>query len=87
MNRDTRVTVFPSRKAAESGIVAWDCKNNEEVLLAPYGLFYAGDNPMQAEECCQAGLACNYFCRTCNVGGTKEFKQSDIGYNMVFNVK
>src|ERR1700722_848711 len=78
--------LFMRRVAAESGIVAWDCKYNEEVLLAPYGLFWGGDNPMQAEECSHAGLACNYFCRTCKVGGTKEFKASDEGYNQLFSV-
>ncbi|KAG2056166.1 hypothetical protein BDR06DRAFT_880526 [Suillus hirtellus] len=36
---------------AKSGIVAWDYKYNEEVVLIPYGLFLAGDNPMQAKEC------------------------------------
>ncbi|KAL6300161.1 hypothetical protein BKA93DRAFT_819596 [Sparassis latifolia] len=40
--------------AAEAGIVAWDCRNNEEVILCPYGLFWGGDNPMHAEECSQA---------------------------------
>ncbi|KAG2132140.1 uncharacterized protein EDB93DRAFT_1094071 [Suillus bovinus] len=70
--------------AAQSGIVAWDCKDEEEVMLIPCGLFLAGDNPMQAEECSHAGLNCNYFCRTCNVGGTKEYKASEEGYNSIF---
>ncbi|KAG2045758.1 hypothetical protein BDR06DRAFT_985736 [Suillus hirtellus] len=70
--------------AANSGIVAWDCKDQEEVMLIPYGLFVAGDNPMQAEECSHAGLNCNYFCRTCNVGSTKEYKTSHEGYNSIF---
>jgi hypothetical protein len=74
------------RKAAESGIFAWDCKDNEEVMLVPYGLFLGGDNPMHAEECSHAGLHCNYFCRTCEVGGTKEYKESDEGYNSIFVV-
>jgi hypothetical protein len=56
----------------------------EEVLLTLYGLFWAGDNPIQAEECSHAGLACNLSCRTCDVGGTKEFKQSDEGYPTIF---
>ncbi|KAG2046069.1 hypothetical protein BDR06DRAFT_862389, partial [Suillus hirtellus] len=63
-------------KAAESGIFAWDCKDNKEVMLVPYGLFLSGDNPMQAEECSHAGLHCSYFCRTCKVGGMKEYKES-----------
>ncbi|KAG2086659.1 uncharacterized protein F5147DRAFT_659159 [Suillus discolor] len=68
------------RKAAESGVFTWDCKHEEEVMLELYGLFLGGNNPMQAEECSQAGLHCNYFCRTCEVGRTKEYKESDEGY-------
>jgi hypothetical protein len=74
-------------KAAESGIVTWDCRDEEEVMLIPSGLFLAGDNPMQAEECSHAGLNCNYFCRTCDVGGTKEYKASEEGYNSIFKVR
>ncbi|KAG2143512.1 uncharacterized protein EDB93DRAFT_1241410 [Suillus bovinus] len=70
--------------AATSGVTAWDCKDNEEVLLIPCGLFVAGDNPMQAEECSHAGLNCNYFCQTCDIGGTKEYKASKDGYNSLF---
>ncbi|KAG2063961.1 hypothetical protein BDR04DRAFT_1122894 [Suillus decipiens] len=70
--------------AVQSGIVAWDCKDEEEVMLILCGLFLAGNNPMQAEECSHAGLNCNYFCRTCNVGGTKEYKASEEGYNSIF---
>lgn len=73
-------------KAAENGVVAWDCLYEEEVILRPYGLLWAGDNPMQAEECSHAGLSCNYFCRTCQVGGTKEYKRSDEGYQSLFEV-
>ncbi|KAF8417184.1 hypothetical protein L210DRAFT_3616068 [Boletus edulis BED1] len=71
-------------QAAESGVIAWDCRDQEEVLLIPEGLFHAGDNPMQAELCSQAGLTCNFFCRTCHVGGTKEYKGSDSGYRTIF---
>ncbi|KAG1786006.1 uncharacterized protein HD556DRAFT_1207162, partial [Suillus plorans] len=77
------------RKAAESGVFTWDCKHEEEVMLELYGLFLSGDNPIQAEECSHAGLHCNYFCRTscpttCEVGGTKEYKESDEGYKSIF---
>ncbi|KAG1731926.1 hypothetical protein EDB19DRAFT_1896866 [Suillus lakei] len=69
---------------SQSGVITWDCKYNEEIMLIPYALFLAGDNPMQAEECSHAGLNCNYFCRTCKVGGTKEYKESEAGYNTIF---
>ncbi|OJA17351.1 hypothetical protein AZE42_13066, partial [Rhizopogon vesiculosus] len=39
---------------------------------------------MQAEECSHAGLNCNYLCRTCDVGGTKEYKASEDGYSSLF---
>ncbi|KAG2046046.1 hypothetical protein BDR06DRAFT_1039784 [Suillus hirtellus] len=70
--------------AANPGIIAWDCKDQEEVMLIPYGLFVAGDNPMQAKECSHVGLNCNYFCQTCNVSSTKEYKASHKGYNSIF---
>lgn len=73
-------------KASDAGVVAWDCKGHEEVLLNVYGLFLAGDNPMQAEECSHASLRCNYFCWTCHVGGTQEYKRSEEGYNTIFSV-
>ncbi|KAJ6542404.1 hypothetical protein B0H10DRAFT_2180722 [Mycena sp. CBHHK59/15] len=60
-------------------IVAWDCEAKEEVLLRPYGLLFAGDNPMQAELCSCAGLNTNFFCRTCQAGGTRDWKQSNGG--------
>jgi hypothetical protein len=37
------------RKAADNGVIAWDCKYHEEVMLIPHSIFMAGDNPMQAE--------------------------------------
>ncbi|KAJ6632325.1 hypothetical protein B0H10DRAFT_2159621 [Mycena sp. CBHHK59/15] len=61
-------------------IVAWDCEAKEEVLLRPYGLLFAGDNPMQAELCSCAGLNTNFFCRTCQAGGTRDWKQSNGGF-------
>lgn len=72
--------------AAEQGVDAWDCMANEEILLCPYGLLLAGDNPMQAEECSHGGLRCNFFCRTCEVGGTKDEKESLEGFEALFKV-
>ncbi|KAI6029918.1 hypothetical protein BKA83DRAFT_4030647, partial [Pisolithus microcarpus] len=70
--------------ASVSGIITWDCRDQEEVMLVPYGLFLGGDNPMQAEECSQGGLNCNYYCQTCHAGGPKEFKESKAGYCSLF---
>jgi len=75
------------RDTADKGIEAWDCKFSEEIVIRPYALFFPGDNPMQAEECSQAGLHCNFFCRTCKVGGTKEFKRSDEGFAEILKVR
>ncbi|KAI6138163.1 hypothetical protein BKA82DRAFT_4333266 [Pisolithus tinctorius] len=72
------------KHAAETGMIAWDCHDEEEVFLIPNGLFHTGDNPMQAEICSQGGLNCNYFCRTCHVGGTKDYKESDSRYCTLF---
>ncbi|KAK1220278.1 hypothetical protein PQX77_016965 [Marasmius sp. AFHP31] len=71
-------------KSAERGVNAFDCKHDEECLLVPHAHFWGSDNPMQAEECSQAGLQCNFFCRTCEVGGTQEVKRSDTGFMSLF---
>ncbi|KAG6330288.1 hypothetical protein ID866_8803 [Astraeus odoratus] len=49
-------------KASKDGVLAWDCKTNEEVLLDPYDLFHGGDNLMLVEECNNGGMHYNYFC-------------------------
>ena len=80
----SHVLVF--RKAFNEPITSWDCKLKEEVLLRPFGLFFAGDNPMHAELSSSAGLNSNYFCRTCKVGGTRKHKQSDVGFSQILTV-
>ncbi|KAG1889162.1 hypothetical protein F4604DRAFT_1915008 [Suillus subluteus] len=74
------------RAATDEGIVVYDCKYRDKVMLIPYGLFEAGNNPMQVEECSHGGLHCNYFCRTCKVGGMMSMKQSDEGYLKLFEI-
>ncbi|KAG8711711.1 hypothetical protein FRC11_002079, partial [Ceratobasidium sp. 423] len=64
--------------------VAYDCTTQEEVIIRPFPLFWAGDNPMQAEHCSSSGLASNKFCRTCEVGGDTNFKLSIVGYRSLF---
>ena len=66
--------------------MAFDCKVKEEVLLLPYGLFLAGDNPMQSIQCSHSGLGSNLFCRICKTGGTKKYKATDDGYAKLFMV-
>ncbi|KAI5988836.1 hypothetical protein EDC04DRAFT_2873238 [Pisolithus marmoratus] len=56
--------------ASASGIITWDCWDQEEVMLA--------------EECSQGGLNCNYYCQTCHAGGPKEHKGSEAGYCSLF---
>ncbi|EUC62448.1 hypothetical protein RSOL_420510, partial [Rhizoctonia solani AG-3 Rhs1AP] len=64
----------------QNPVIAYDCENQEEILIRGYPALSAADNPMQAEQCsCQLQNA-NYFCRTCGAGGSAEFKQSEIGY-------
>lgn len=76
-----------SRKAFTVPLEAYDCETKEEVLLRPYPLLHAGDNPMQAELSSCAGLGCNHFCRTCKAGGTKEWKQSSEGFSDILKVR
>ncbi|KAG6376770.1 hypothetical protein JVT61DRAFT_1794 [Boletus reticuloceps] len=73
-----------TRNAAQNGIFTFDVKDKEEVMLIPYELIVASDNPMQAEECSHGGLRCNYFCRTCKVSSTTAEKKMDKGYNNIF---
>jgi hypothetical protein len=77
---------FHVRDTFDVPVAAWDCEGKEEVLLRPYGLLFAGDNPMQAELCSCAGLNTNYFCRTCKAGGTRDWKQSNEGFAAVLKV-
>ena len=78
--------VLVSRKAFDEPIASWDCKLKEEVLLRPFGLFFAGDNPMHAELSSSAGLNSNYFCQTCKVGGTRKHKQTDTRFSQILAV-
>ncbi|KAG8795703.1 hypothetical protein FRC12_010940 [Ceratobasidium sp. 428] len=71
-------------EAFNSPAVAFDCVLQEEVLVRPYALFWAGDNPMQAEHCSSTGMNSNHFCRTCDAGGSDDFKQSFDGYKSLF---
>ncbi|KAG9090807.1 hypothetical protein FRC06_000869, partial [Ceratobasidium sp. 370] len=72
-------------EAFENPVVAYDCVTHEEVLVRPFPLFWAGDNPMQAEHCSSSGLNSSHFCRTCDVGGPDDYKQSLDRYRTLFS--
>ncbi|KAG2097248.1 uncharacterized protein F5147DRAFT_747487 [Suillus discolor] len=61
-----------------NGVIAWDCKYHEEVMLIPHSIFTAGRRmqPWRAEV--------QFFCRTCKVGGMTVDKKSDAGYCSIF---
>lgn len=76
-----------SRATFKKPRVAWDCALDEEVLLVSYPVLHPGDNPMQAELASCAGLNANHFCRTCKVGGSKAYKESDEGFASLLKVR
>ena len=49
---------------------AWDCENEEPILVFPVVLALLGDNPMQSEFACHIGMRGKFFCRECWVKGT-----------------
>jgi hypothetical protein len=53
----------------EEGIWVYDCVYQEMVLVLPSILALLGDNPMQSEFACHAGLQSKFFCRSCWVKG------------------
>ncbi|KAL1661798.1 hypothetical protein GGF50DRAFT_60307 [Schizophyllum commune] len=53
----------------QGGIEAYDCHLKTVVLLLPWVLGMAGDNPMQSEFSSHIGLTGKCFCRVCNVRG------------------
>ncbi|KAF8257029.1 hypothetical protein EI94DRAFT_1774685 [Lactarius quietus] len=73
-------------KALDSPVATFDCKTRKEILIIPYLIFTASDNPMHAKQTSSAGLNANYFCHTCDVGGTKAYKKSNEGFAKIFEV-
>lgn len=58
------------RQCQKEGIWAWDCLENEPVLVVPVVLAFLGDNPMQSEFACHIGLKGKFFCRVCWAKGS-----------------
>ncbi|KAI9434377.1 hypothetical protein H4582DRAFT_1788139, partial [Lactarius indigo] len=73
-------------KSLDSPVATFDCKTKEEVLIIPYLMFTASDNPMHAEQTSQCGLNSNFFCRTCDVGSIKAQKKSEEGFAKIFEI-
>jgi hypothetical protein len=61
------------------GVEAWDCAEEEQVLIVPWILALLGDNPMQSELSSHIGLTGNCFCRICKIdqGGVDLAKDAD----------
>ena len=57
------------REAQATGIWAYDCVLNDIVLVIIWVLAMLGDNLMQSEFACHAGLRAKSFCRMCWVKG------------------
>ena len=59
-------------------------KDECAVILRVPGL--PADNPQQSEEASHMGANANCACRKCNVGGSHEFTESDMGYHSLHKV-
>ncbi|EGO23109.1 hypothetical protein SERLADRAFT_416571 [Serpula lacrymans var. lacrymans S7.9] len=64
----------------EAGIWAYDCILHEVVLVLVFILALLGDNPMQSEFACHAGLRSRFFCRCCWASGNASGHQELTGF-------
>ena len=57
------------RETQQEGFWAYDSQEQDMVLVILWVLALLGDNPMQSEFACHAGLKAKFFCRMCWVKG------------------
>lgn len=65
----TECTNQSGRTCQHEGLEVYDSILNEVVLVIIWVLALLGDNPMQSEFACHAGLRSKFFCRVCWVKG------------------
>lgn len=82
----TNCTKYLCRHTLQHPHTCMDVETRDEILIRIWPLLLPADNPMAAEHCCGAGLNANYFCRSCEAGGTQEYKSSPEGYESLFHV-
>ncbi|TFK31456.1 hypothetical protein BDQ12DRAFT_701562 [Crucibulum laeve] len=64
---------------------AYDCFLETEILFQIFVHGLPADNPQQAESSSGASLNSSANCRYDTAGGTKEYKETNEGYNSLFN--
>lgn len=70
------LNLFFIREARKKGIIAYDCEFQESVMLIPWILAMAGDNPMQSEFSSHIGLSSTCFYQVCGVKGSDKQNRS-----------
>lgn len=66
---------------------AYDCELGEEIIFHIITRILPANNPQASETSSHIGLKGNRFCRRCTVGGPYTERESDVGYNALFQVK
>ncbi|KXN84185.1 hypothetical protein AN958_12897 [Leucoagaricus sp. SymC.cos] len=65
---------------------AFDCQLHQEIIFQLYAHLFSGDNPMQAELADNTGQNSRWWCRSDESGGTKEERESDVGYHALYQI-
>lgn len=66
---------------------AYDCELGEEIIFRIIPRILPADNPQASETSSHIGLKGNRFCRRCVVGGPHTERESDEGYDALFQVR